>query len=294
MSLSYSIKEGVAGFRRAKFASIASTSAMAVALILIGLFLLLSLEANYVSDWLRQRVGELEVFLQDDVDEPLARAMYERARVTEGVAETEYISRAQAQAVFRREFGEGSELFFDEPFLPASIKVRVTSDYANSDSLNAMVALFESWSRVDEVVFNQPLLVKVQTNLKLITTMGLWLGALVVLASIFLVGNTIRLTIYARRLLIRTMKLVGATDSFIRRPFIVEGIMQGLFAAVLAIAALVVLYGVISSYLPQVDSEGATSPLFLLIAGTLAMGIFLGWIGSFFAVRRFIRHVALH
>ncbi len=294
MSLSYTIREGVAGFKRAKFASVASTSAMAVALVLIGLFLLLSLEANYVSDWLRQRVGELEVFLQDDVDEPLARAMHERARATEGVAETEYISKSRAQAVFREEFGEGSELFFDQPFLPASIKVRVVSDYANPDSLTAMVNLFESWSRVDEVIFNQPLLVKVQQNLNMIRTMGLWLGALVVLASIFLVGNTIRLTIYARRLLIRTMKLVGATDSFIRRPFMVEGILQGLFAAVLATVALVVLFGVISNYVPQVDSAGSGGPLLMLIGGTLFMGIFLGWIGSFFAVRRFIRHVALH
>jgi cell division transport system permease protein len=294
VSLSYTIREGVAGFKRAKFASIASTSAMSVALVLIGLFMLLSVEANYVSDWLRQRVGELEIFLQDDVDETRARAMHERARVTEGVAETEYVSQARAQAVFREEFGEGSELFFEEPFLPASIKVRVESDYANPDSLNALVSHFGSWARVDEVIFNQPLLLKVQANLELIRTVGLWLGALVVLASVFLVGNTIRLTIYARRLLIRTMKLVGATDAFIRRPFIVEGILQGLFAAALATVALVLLYGVVSSYLPQMDAGGGGSPVLLLVGGTLVMGIFLGWIGSFFAVRRFIRHVALH
>ncbi len=294
MSLSYSIREGIAGFRRAKFASAASTSAMAVALVLIGLFLLVSFEASYVSDWLRQRVGELEVFLQDDVSESLAIALNERARNTPGVAETDFISRAEAQAVFRREFGEGSELFFDEPFLPASIKVRVVSDYANPDSLNRMVALFEGWPRVDEVIFNQPLLVKVQENLQLITTVGLWLGTLVVLASIFLVGNTIRLTIYARRLLIRTMKLVGATDKFIRRPFIVEGVLQGLFAAMLACVVLFILYGFISSYMPQLDETGTGGKLVFLVIEVLLMGVILGWIGSLFAVRRFIRHVALH
>ncbi len=289
--LPYSVREGLAGLRRARFAAVASTSAMAVALVLIGLFLFLGYQARIVSDWLRQRVGELELFLED-VDEPMARALHERALATPGVAEADYISREEAEAIFREEFGEGAEVFFDEPFLPASIKVRVEPDYANPDSLARLVSEFSSWNRVEEVVFNEPLLVKVQQNLRLLSLGGLVLGTLVLLASVFLVANTIRLTIYARRLLIRTMKLVGATDAFIRRPFIVEGIAQGVLAAVLALLVLAGLYGVLKSYLPALET-GRYVPVVLGLL-VLALGILLGWLGSYFSVRRFVRHVALH
>ncbi len=300
MSLAYSIKEGLAGFRRAKFAFVAATSAMAVALVLIGMFALLSYQAQQVTTWLRQRVGELEIFIED-VQEPIAVAIDARAGITPGVDETEFISKEQARDIFREEFGEGSEVFLDEAFLPASVRVRVEPAYANPDSLQRLVDEFSTWNRVSEVVFNQPLLVKVQENLRLLTTSGLLLGLLVVLAALFLVGNTIRLTIYARRLLIRTMKLVGATDAFIQQPFIVEGVAQGVVAGGIAsvvvaggIASVVVwlLYGVMASYLPQLSvSCWALLVLAFLITGT---GAFLGWAGSFFAVRRFIKNVALH
>jgi len=293
MSLTYSIREGLAGFRRAKFAFIASVSATAVALILIGTFALLTFKAQQVTSWMKQRVGELEVFLDEEVDEPTARAISARADLVLGVDEVEYVSREEARAVFRREFGEGSEIFLDEPFLPASVKVRVDSDYANPDSLQSLVSEFSSWARVDEVVFNQPLLVKVQQNLRLFTLTGLALGALVVLAALFLVGNTIRLTIYARRLLIRTMKLVGATDAFIQRPFIVEGVMQGVIAGGIASLLLWGLYGVLAGYLPQFQGSD-TVLLVLLTVGLVFLGALLGWLGSYFAVRRFIKNVALH
>ena len=291
MSLAYSIKEGLAGFRRAKFAFVAATSATAVALVLIGMFALLSYQAQQVTTWLRQRVGELEIFIED-VQEPIAVAIDARAGITPGVDETEFISKEQAREIFREEFGEGSEVFLDEAFLPASVRVRVEPAYANPDSLQRLVDEFSTWNRVSEVVFNQPLLVKVQENLRLLTTSGLLLGLLVVLAALFLVGNTIRLTIYARRLLIRTMKLVGATDAFIQQPFIVEGVAQGVVAGGIASVVVWLLYGVMASYLPQLSvSFWALLVLAFLIIGT---GAFLGWAGSFFAVRRFIKNVALH
>ena len=292
MLIPYSIREGLAGFQRAKFAVLAATSAMTVALVLIGLFAMLSYEAQQVSSWLRSRVGELEIFLDETVEPTAAEALYLRAQATRGVDEAEFVSKEQAQAIFEQEFGEGAEVFLDEPFLPPSIKVRVRSGYANPDSLSALVDEFGQWNRVDEVVFNQPLLVKVQQNLRLLTITGLILGTIVVLASLFLVANTIRLTIYARRLLIRTMKLVGATDSFIRRPFIVEGIAQGLLAGFIAALLLSVLYAAMSGYLPQIGGSSSGAAI-LVMAGVILAGVGLGWMGSLFAVRRFIQTAAV-
>ncbi len=291
MSLSYSIREGLAGFKRAKFAFIAATSATAVALVLIGMFMLMSFQTNQVTTWLKQRVGEVEIFIED-VEDPVAEAIHARAAVVPGVADAEYISKEQATQVFQAEFGEGAEIFMDEPFLPASVRVHVEPSYANPDSLQMLVAEFSEWNRVSEVVFNQPLLVKVQRNLRLITLAGFLLGLLVVLAALFLVGNTIRLTIYARRLLIRTMKLVGATDAFIQQPFIVEGVAQGIMAGAGASALVWLLYGAMSGYMPHLGVSFWTLLLIGLVI--ISLGALLGWLGSFFSVRRFIKHVALH
>lgn len=265
---------------------------MAVALVLIGLFGLLGLEAQRVSSWLRQRAGEMEIFLAE-ADESAIKALYERASIMPGVSDAEYISREQAQEIFEEEFGEGAEIFFDQPFLPASIRVRVEPRYANPDSLTRLAEEFKSWNRVEEVVFNRSLLIKVQQNLRLFSFIGLSLGTLVVLASLFLVANTIRLTIYARRLLIRTMKLVGATDSFIQKPFLVEGIGQGVLAGLVSSVLLWLVYGVMSYYLPQIQSPGLIV-IVVLVAGLTLTGGMLGWLGSLIAVRRFIKKVALH
>ncbi len=288
----YSVREGFAGFRRAKFAAFTSTSAMAVALVLIGLFGLLSYQAQQVSEWLRQRVGELEIFLVDNIDTPMARALHERAQATLGVDGADFISTEEATRIFQEEFGEGAEIFQDS-FLPSSIKVRIESDYANPDSLHMLIEEFSSWNRVDEVVFNEPLLAKVQENLRLLNTVGLALGIIVVLASLFLVANTIRLTIYARRLLIRTMKLVGATDAFIRRPFLVEGVIQGVLAGIIASLVVWGLYSGLANFLPQLAVSGMVLAM-LLIVGVVLVGALLGWLGSLFAVRRFIRNIQLH
>ncbi len=292
MALPYPIREGLAGFRRAAFASAASTGAMAVALVLVSVVLVMGFEAQEVASWLRQRVSEIEVFLED-TDDRAGQTVNDRIAALPGVDQTTYISRAEAAAIFRQEFGEGAEAFFDAPFLPASVRFSVMPEYANPDSLTALSRRIETWTFVDEVLFNQPLLVKVQKNLKMLTWGGGAISALVLLASLFLVGNTIRLTIYARRLLIRTMKLVGGTDRFIRTPFIVEGILQGILASVLAAGTLSGFYLLTLRYLPQVQPFSVET-LVLFGGGVLVGGIALGWVGSVMSVRRFVKRVALH
>ena len=293
MSFLFSIREGFANLRRARFAAVASTAAMAVALLLLGSLVLLGLEAQQVLTWLQQRVGEMEVFVDDEATDNEAEALFTQISTHPNVDEAEYISREEAQAIFDEEFGEGSEAFIDEPFLPASVRLQVESSHVHTDSLSQLQATIQDWDYVDEVVFNQPLLNTVQQNIRLAGSIGLGVGALIIVAALFLVGNTIRLTIYARRLLIRTMKLVGATDRFIRRPFLVEGALQGLLAGILAGAGLWGLYRGLMSYFPQLAGLGPNLE-WALVGGTIAIGMLLGWLGSLFAVRRFIKHVEIH
>ncbi len=293
MSLFFSIREGIANFRRARFAAFASTMAMAVALLMLGTLALLGLEAQQVLSWLQQRVGEMEVFVAESATESEAEALFSRIQTHPQVSAAEYISKEEAQAIFQEEFGEGAESFIDEPFLPASVRLQVRAPFVQTDSLSQLQADLQTWDHVDEVVFNQPLLNTVQQNIRLAGSIGAAVGAIILIAALFLVGNTIRLTIYARRLLIRTMKLVGATDGFIRRPFLVEGALQGMLAGMLAGGGLWALYRGALNYFPQMAGL-APNIEWMLLGGTIITGIVLGWVGSFMAVRRFINRVELN
>ena len=261
-----------------------------MALVLIAVFGLLAWQAAQVTQWLKQRVGEVEVFVSDAADARATNALRLRLEATPGVEAVEFVSREQAAEQFRREFGDEAGALPDIDFLPASFRIQLEPDYANADSLGLLAAQFAGLTRVDEVIYNQALLAKVQRNLRVFTPIAIGLGLVVVIAALFLVGNTVRLTIYARRLLIRTMKLVGATDRFIRRPFLVEGIAQGVVAGLLACLLVWPLYGLFLRAVPQAQGWPGGSPLFVMVL-VFAVGVGLGWLGSWVAVRRFIKHV---
>jgi len=290
--LPYFIREGIANLGRAKFAAFASTSAITVALVLIGIFGVVGYEAQVISNMLRKQAGEMEVFIESEASAADQEALHARIRTLPGVAQTEYVSHEEAARIFREEFGEEASLFEDPTFLPASVRIEVSPAHATPDSMSRMASTIGEWRSVDEVVFNRDLLVQVAQNRRLISAIGAALGGIVVLASVFLVANTIRLTIYARRLLIRTMKLVGATDRFVRRPFLVEGLLQGLLGGGLA-GGLV--WGGYRLFLQQMDQGPMPLSLQLtLIGGLLGAGMLLGWLGSYFAARRFIQNIELH
>jgi cell division transport system permease protein len=287
--LPYAIREGLAGFRRAPIAAFAATSAMVVALVLIGVFLFVLIEGARVTEYLRDRIGTVEVFLTPDADSLDAVVLTSRLGVQQEVVSVQYISPAQAQREFAQDFGQDAALF-GENFLPASIRVTVRPAYANPDSIARLAMRIRPMRGVDDVVYDRGLLARVQSNLGLLRTGGFIVVLFVVIGALFLVANTIRLTIYARRLLIRTMKLVGATDRFIQRPFLVEGLVQGLTAGLVAV---LVLWGL--GALPASVFAGRSALLASLpLVAALVLGLVIGWAGTYVALRRFIRRVALH
>ncbi len=292
MPLSYTVREGLAGFRRARVAAFTATSALVVALVLIAVFGLLAWQGAQVTNWLKQRIGEVQVFVSSAADARATDALRLKLEATPGVESVDYVSREEAAAEFRREFGDEAGALPDGDFLPASFRVQLEPRWANADSLGGLAARFGAWNRVDEVIYNQPLLAKVQRNLRVFLPIALGLGFVVVAAALFLVGNTVRLTIYARRMLIRTMKLVGATNGFIRRPFLVEGIAQGVVAGAVACLLVWPVYEFLLRAVPQAQGWPGGSPLWTL-AAVFALGIGLGWLGSWLAVRRFIKHIHL-
>lgn len=292
VSLTYAVREGLSGFRRAPLAALAATSAMAVALVLVGVFVAVAATGSRLTTYLEGRIAKAEVYLRDDADSVVARVLTSRFGAMPGVVRVEYVSKTEATRAFTEAFGDEARML-DEAFLPASIRVTFTPEAGREDSLRRFAERTRRLAAVDDVVYDEGLLARVQHNLSLVRRVGGAVSLLVVLAAAFLVVNTVRLTIYARRLVIRTMKLVGATDAFVRRPFLVEGLVQGAIAGALAAAVLALLVGAAKAALPG-DVVAGGLGLAWLPAAAFVFGVAFGGVATALAVGRFVRRVSLH
>jgi len=292
MSFAYVVKEGFAGFNRARLATITAITALTLAVLLIGVLTRVAYSAYDVAQSMRSMV-EVEVFLNEmnEAETASVRNQIEARQMTSAI---EYISKDSAAAVFREEFGEEGAALADLKFLPASFKLHIKEDYP-IDSISVQLTWLQGLTGVDEVTFNQQLLETLESRINTVVMVGGSLGLFVMLVSLFLVYNTIRLTIYARKKLIKAMKLVGATNSFIRRPFLVEGLIQGIVSGAISIGLLVAIFNwLLPTWVPQMAyfSWPWENPL-VLLSMMAGLALAMGWLGSNLAARKFIRETSV-
>lgn len=293
MSLGYVIREGVAGLKRARLAAFTSVFSLFVAVLLIGVLSRIGYNAYEVSQLLRQQI-EVEVFLED-IDEQTTRELRSRIENRPIVEEVSYISRDSASAIFQQDFGLGAETLAELDFLPASFRIQVNSE-SDAGEVSGLADEIAGYSGVDEVRFNRALLELLESRTEAILLTGSVIGIFVLFVAMILVFNTIRLTIYAKRDLIRAMKLVGATNGFIRRPFLVEGMFQGLIAGSLAGLLIVLIFSLaVPAFVPQLGVlSWPFGRWYYLVAGVVVLAVLMGWLGSRWAARRFIRETRVY
>ncbi len=287
MNLSYIIKEGFAGIKRAKLAASTSIFSLFVAILLLGILSRVSYNI-YMQAMTFKDLIEVEVFLFD-VDERSTNEILTTLESNELVLDVTYISKDSASTIMKQEFGPGVEELVALNFLPASFRVKVDTE-AGVDQIANFVSTVLNLRGVDEVKYNEGLLRVMESNLNLFSLIGGGLGILILLAAVILVYNTIRLTIYAKRELIRAMKLVGATNGFIRSPFIVEGILQGIIAGAFSVGLMYAIFEfVLPLYLPEMGILGwPFGKWYFLVAAMFGLSVLMGWLGSRFAARKFI------
>ncbi len=287
MSLSYTLRESFSGFRRTKISSTLSVMTAAVALFLLGLFAVVTIHAERFLEQLRSRV-ELEAFLFEPVTGITVDSLGQVVASFPEVDSVIYVSKAQAAEIFKTEFGEDILSVLDFNPLPPSLKVFLKDGFKTSAHVESFAARLRSLPEIENVVYRKAILEVIDQRAATAHNITLALGVLVGLSAIILVSNTIRLAIYAKRKLIRTMELVGATRTFIRLPFLLEGIWQGLLGGGIAAG---ILYIIITYGLKLLSSELAEyvrmEPVFYGLV--VAAGGLLGFIGSMISVVRFIR-----
>ncbi len=285
MKFWFSFIEGVRGIRRARLASIITVSSVAFAHLLIGVFLLFSLNVNQIIGDVRSKI-ELEVFLEADLPVKDGKVVEKNIAALDGVEKVTYISKEEAAKRFRKEFGRNIYEVLNFNPLPPSCTVKIKKGYRNYSFVKKLSAEIAEFDGVDEVKYQKEILSIIDRYITIVYAVAAGAGLILIIISIVLLYNTIRLTIYGRRDLIEIMKLVGATRAIIRRPFIVEGFIEGLMGA--SIASLL-LYGatlLIKRYIYPYITNAYEIYAILLISGAV-----IGMIASSMSLAKHLKEI---
>lgn len=270
---------------KARLASTLSISSITLTLLLIGIFVILTLNITHFVGFIREKI-EIEVFIDVTANETEITRLKDRLSKTTGIQNVSYISKEQAAQRFKQEFGEDITAVLNYNPLPASFLISMEQNYRTPTSVSGLKSKIEQMAHVDEVVYQKPLLEKLDRYLNIILIVLLLLGLIIIVIASALINNTVRLSMYARRDLIQIMRLVGATEGFIKRPFIVEGMTQGLIGAI--IACFILFYSCKLLQIFLYDKLTYDMPVFYAL---LIFGVFIGMISAFFSVNKYLRNI---
>lgn len=265
-----------------------SVISISLVLFLLGLILLIGMLGNKLSVYVKENLS-FSIVLKDNQKETEIKKMQKSLDALPFIKSTEYISKEQAAKELEEELGENPETFLGFNPLQASIEVKLHSEYANPDSLQVIEKKIRNYTSVSELLYRKDMMEMVHNNMKRLGLILLTLAAVLMIISFVLISNTIRLLIYSKRFLIHTMKLVGATSGFIRRPFVKYNIISGIFASILAIlmltGALYYLQNELKGFIQILDMQ----TLLLVYVTVFALGIVLSVIATIFAVNKYLR-----
>jgi cell division transport system permease protein len=273
--------------RRLRSSYVSSIVSISLVLFLLGLIGLLLLYTNKISTHVKEKL-KLTVYLKEHVREVDILRIQKNLDAKHYVKETEYITKKQAAIDFQKELGENFIDFLGSNPLPPSIDVRLYAVYANSDSIKEIKKDLSKFSQIDEVYYQEPLIHLINKNLKKISLIVLIICGLLFLVVVTLINNTISLSIYSKRFLIRTMQIVGANNSFIRRPFLFKSILHGTIGSMIAIGMLSVMIYLIQNEMEGIINFQDFKILSILFIIVLLTGIIISWVSTYFAVNRYL------
>ena len=273
--------------RRLMNAYLSSVISISLVLLLVGVASMLLVNAKSVSDYFKENM-QVSVLMKQNVSDEKALEFKERLENERYIKSTTFISKEQGQRELAAQLGEDFLDVFETSPIPVSIDVTLTADYVSADSLEMVRAEISENNIVDEVVYQRSLVDALNANLSRISfILGIFI-ALLLFISFVLINNTVRLNVFARRFTIHTMKLVGATRSFIRAPFLVQSAFQGLFAAFIAIIILVGLMFLMRSEFSQLFEIFRKDLLLIVIGIVIVSGLVICLLSTYFVVNKLI------
>ena len=273
--------------RRLANSYLSSVISISLVLLLVGIASLLLVNARSVSDYFKENM-QVSVLMKQNVSEKSARQFQDKLDGMRFIRSSEFISKEQGQKEMAELLGDDFLSVFETSPIPVSIDVTLDADYVSADSLEMVRLEISESSLVDEVVYQRSLVDALNANLSRISmVIGVFI-ILLLFISFVLINNTVRLNVYARRFTVHTMKLVGATRSFIRGPFLVQSVFQGLFSAFIAIIALLGILFVIRREFLQLFAIFRLELLLAVMGIVLVAGVLICFISTWFVVDKLV------
>ena len=273
--------------RRLANAYLSSVISISLVLLLVGIASLLMVNAKGVSDYFKENM-QVSVMMKQTVSDEDALKFKETLDGERYIKNTVFVSKEQGQRELAQQLGEDFLDVFETSPIPVSIDVTLEADYVSADSLEVVRAEISKSSLVEEVIYQKSLVDALNANLSRISLiLGVFI-TLLLFISFVLINNTVRLSVFARRFTIHTMKLVGATRSFIRGPFLIQSAFQGLFASFIAIIVLLGLMFVMRSEFEQLFEIFRMDLLLIVLGIVVAAGLTICLMSTFFVVNKLI------
>jgi cell division transport system permease protein len=273
--------------RRLANAYLSSVISISLVLFLVGLASLLLVNAKGVSDYFKENM-QVSVMMKQTVSDEEALEFRDDLEKERFIKSTVFISREQGERELADQLGDDFLDIFETSPIPASIDVTLNADYVSADSLEVVKGEIAASPLVDEVVYQKSLVDALNANLNRISMIIAVFVALLLFISYVLINNTVRLNVFARRFTIHTMKLVGATRSFIRAPFLVQSAFQGVFAAFIAIIALLAVLYFMRSGFEQLFEIFRLDLLLAVMGIVIVSGLAICLLSTWFVVNKLV------
>ncbi|MBR5316194.1 MAG: permease-like cell division protein FtsX [Firmicutes bacterium] len=291
--ISYNLKQALQQIGRNKGMSLASIFAITAMMLILGLFFVMTVNINLFTEMVKADYDQVEIFLEDSTDKYEAQLMMNQIEEYEHVSKVEYRSKEDALNIMKKRWGENSyllESLGNNP-LPASLLITVD----NIESAGQVTDYVAQFDGVEDVKYYKETVEKLTTVTDFLQIACLIIMGFLVIVSVVVVSNTIKLTVFARSKEISIMKYVGATNWFIRGPFLMEGILIGIFASIVSAGITYVIYSKVVSLIGDQAMTILSSPLVPagymagnLVCIFLAMGVSIGACGSIISMRKFL------
>ncbi len=274
--------------KKTKSVYISTVISIALVLLMTGLLGLILVHAKNLSKYVKENIV-LNIIVNDNVNEGDVLSLQKDLEKDPYILRTEYVSKELAAKNLKEDLGEDFvEYLGHNPLLP-SIDIYLKEDYANADSIQPFIQKVARNAKVKEVVYQESLIDMVNKNIRIISIVVMAFAAILMIIAVALINNTIRLAIYSQRFLIKSMQLIGATKSFIRRPYIIYGIVHGLIGALIAILLLIFTLQFAQSQIPELVFLRNWYEFVLIFAAVVLLGILISGLSTYFAVTKYLK-----